>query len=69
VFDILRKRKQNEINLSYLRRKLTDGNHLRVNAITSPDTFTTDVLPGMRIVLPDGKTPSMLSHVDIVGYS
>ncbi len=57
VFDVLRKKRENELKMVQLRKRVsTAGRHISVNGVIgSANQFVTDCLPHMRCILPHGK--------------
>jgi hypothetical protein len=55
VFDVLRKRRENERLLEQLSRRLSNSHLSLSNSVGCTSTFITDTLPAMRMIVPDGK--------------
>jgi hypothetical protein len=59
VFDVIRKGKQNEVLIQHLFQRLVFGGSggrlsMSSSAMRSTDTFVTDFLPSMRLIVPNG---------------
>jgi hypothetical protein len=54
VFDVIRKRRQNEALLSDLAQRLSSSHLAPSTAVGGSHAFVTEMLPAMRTISPDG---------------
>jgi hypothetical protein len=54
VFDVIRKQRQNQVLVDQLSRRLACSHLSESSTVGHTNTFVTDFLPAMRIILPDG---------------
>ena len=59
VFDVIRKRRQNDTLLSELAQRLSISHISPSTAVGGSHTFITELLPAMRIISPNGKKTSL----------